>query len=275
MVIPTTHADDVNSKDTGKVITNMSVQGHDDGSVTVVENTKTDDGTNVAMANSPVTINTDGSYHVQTLPIDKNGNVMINEATITDENGKRLNSQPIYAKLNDDGSLTLNQPSDGGVHTITQDGYAYQANNGTSVIKTGNGYQVKSEDDTARITNATLIDEKGNKVDGTASINVDKSTGKILPSSDLSNVATLGGNHEGYHISNPDTQTVDWGDGKGNVNTNASVKVVENYPYDFISDVKFKNSYTGEVFTDGSKTYQLKVTHSDGMPINYGTKDAA
>ncbi|GAT90337.1 DUF5776 domain-containing protein [Apilactobacillus kunkeei] len=273
--LPTTHADDVNSKDTGKVITNMSVQGHDDGSVTVVKNTKTDDGANVAMANSPVTINTDGSYHVQTLPIDKNGNVMINEATITDENGKKLNSQPIYAKLNDDGSLTLNQPSDGGVHTITQDGYAYQANNGTPVIKTGNGYQVKSEDDTARITNATLIDEKGNKVDGTALINVDKSTGKTLPSSDLSNVATLGGNHEGYHISNPDTQTVDWGDGKGNVNTNASVKVVENYPYDFISDVKFKNSYTGEVFTDGSKTYQLKVTHSDGMPINYGTKDAA
>ncbi|CAI2561859.1 hypothetical protein AKUH3B101J_02110 [Apilactobacillus kunkeei] len=278
--LPTTHADDDKSNDTGKIISNMSVQGHDDGSITVVKNTKTDDGANVAMANSPVTINKDGSYHVQTLPMNQNGNVTISQATITDQNGNKINSQDVTAKLNDDGSLTLNQPSNGGIHTITQDGYAYQANNGTPVVKTGNGYQVKSEDDTARITNATLKDENGNTIDGTGLINVDKSTGKILPSSDLSNVSNLGGNNEGYHIKSPDTQTVEWSDGKGGVNANATVQVVENYPYDFVHDVKLKNSYTGAIInyhTDGQgkDNFILKVTHSDGLPVNSGTKDAA
>ncbi|TMT00400.1 hypothetical protein FD688_04300 [Apilactobacillus kunkeei] len=271
------HADDINSKDTGKTIAIAQVQGHDDGSLTLVNNTNTDDGKNVAVAKSPVTINTDGSYHVQTLPLDDNGNVVINDATITDENGKKINSQQVYAKLNNDGSLTLNEPNVNGIHTITKDGYAYQANNGVVVSKTGNGYQIKSKDDTARITNATLIDEKGKKVDGTALINVDKSTGKVLPSSDLSSVSNLGLNHEGYHISNPDNQSVNWNDGQGNVNTAAQVNVVENYPYDYTSNVKFKNSYTGEEFTDSNpnKKYQLKVTRADGMPVNYGTKDAS
>ncbi len=272
--LPVAHADDINSNDTGKTITNMQVEGHDDGTVTVVNNTNTDDGSNVAMAKSPVTINTDGSYHVQTLPIDKNGNVTINDATINDDQGKKINSQLIYAKLNPDGTLTLNQPtSDNGIHTITTNGYAYQADNGTEVVKTGNGYTVNSKNDTATITNATLYDQNNDKIDGTAVINVDKSTGKVLPSSDLSSVSHLGGNKEGYHIYDPDTQVVQWDDGKGNVNPNAAVKVVENYPYDFINNVSFKNSYTGETFTDSSKKYTLKVTHSDGLPINYGTKD--
>lgn len=283
-VISSVSADDDNGKNTDKTISNLTVQGHDDGSITVFANQKTTDGENVAIVGSPVTKSPDdGKYHVQTLPIDNDGNVKITGAQINDDKGNKIGHKDINAHLNSDGSLTLNQSDGNVIHTVTEDG-AYDAVNGTPVVKSsqGNGYTINSVDNTARITNATLIDVKDNTTVGHASVNVDKTTGLIIGKVDLSSYANQGADNAGYHVQSG--QKVEWDDGSGNVNSSASVNVVQNSPFNHYysknssgeKGVEFINSYTGQVvdISNDSTNYDLKVTDSDDKPYNYGTKDA-
>ncbi|KOY79688.1 DUF5776 domain-containing protein [Apilactobacillus kunkeei] len=278
--ISSVSADDDKGNSTGKTISQLTVQGHDDGSITVASNKRTTDGNNIAIVGSTVVKSpSDGNYHVQTLPIDNDDNVTISQAQINDDKNNKIDHKDITAHLNSDGSLTLNQS----VHTVT-DNSAYDAAKGTTVVKSpdGNGYVVNSVDNTARITNATLIDVKDNTTVGHASVNVDKTTGLIIGKVDLSPYAKQGADNAGYHVQN--SQTVSWNDGSGNVNNSANVNVIQNSPFTHYysknesdkAGVEFINSYSNEVIdiTNDSTNYDLKVTDSDNKPYNYGTKDA-
>ncbi|CAI2623223.1 DUF5776 domain-containing protein [Apilactobacillus apinorum] len=275
------HADDNQSSDTGKTISSLPVKGDDKGNLVTTQTTYTSDGSQVALPGSPVIKDASGNYHVQTLPI-QNGTVTIHDAAIYDDKGNIIDHKDVTATLDPNtGKLTLNQPDGKGVHTIiTSNGTAYQADNGTEVIKDGNGYKVVSQVAYVTINNAQLTDTaSGNPVVGTGTVNVDTTTGKVLPHADISSLNGKGPDNAGYQIAqDPDktAQTINWKNPDGSTNENAVVKVTANSPFDYFTPVGFKNAYTKQMLTPeevGNTTYYIKITHATGLPVYYGTKD--
>ncbi|MCK8611417.1 DUF5776 domain-containing protein [Apilactobacillus nanyangensis] len=275
------HADDNQSNDTGKTFSSLLVKGDDKGNLATTKTIYTSDGSQVALPGSPVTKDANGNYHVQTLPV-QNGTVTIHDAAIYDDKGNIIDHKDITATVDKDtGKLTLNQPDGKGVHTIiNSNGTAYQANNGTEVVKDGNGYKVVSQSSYVSINNAKLTDTaSGNQVVGTGKVNVDTTTGKVLPHADISSLNGKGPDNAGYQIaqdSDKTAQTISWKNPDGTVNNSAVVKVRANSPFDYHTPVGFMNAYTKQMLTKdeiGNTTYWIKVTSATGLPVYYGTKD--
>ncbi|CAI2626077.1 hypothetical protein AKUA1404_02400 [Apilactobacillus kunkeei] len=276
------HADDNQSNDTGKTFDSLAVQGGNQGNlVTTGKPAYTTDGSQVALPGSPVTKDSNGQYHVQTLPVN-NGVVTIKGAAIYDDKGNIIDHRDVTAKMDpNNGTLTLND-GDEGIHTIiNSNGTAYQAYNGTKIDKDGNGYKVVSNQAYVTINNAQLTATDNNKtvVVGTGKVNVDKTTGRILPHADISSLDGKGPENAGYQIAKDadnTAQKIDWENKDGSVNDKAVVKVIANSPFDYHTPVKFKNSYTKDFLSSdevGNTNYYIKITTATGLPVYYGTKD--
>ncbi|CAI2563010.1 hypothetical protein AKUH4B402J_02260 [Apilactobacillus kunkeei] len=275
------HADDNQSNDTGKTFDSLAVQGGNQGNlVTTGKPAYTTDGSQVALPGSPVTKDSNGQYHVQTLPVN-NGVVTIKGAAIYDDKGNIIDHRDVNATIDpNNGNLTLNDGAKG-IHTIiNSNGTAYQADNGIQIEKDGNGYKVVSKQAYVTIKNAQLTATDNNKSDvvGTGTVNVDTTTGKILPHADISSLDGKGPDNAGYQIatdSDKTAQTIDW-QKDGVVNDQAVVKVIANSPFDYYTPVKFKNSYTKDFLSSdevGNTNYYIKITTATGLPVFYGTKN--